>query len=342
LLLSGWCAIANMAGGVSEVSSGYRVLVLGGTRFVGRALVEAGLDKGYQLTLFNRGRTNPELFDGVVETVRGDRTDDLSALAGRRWDAVVDVAAYHPAVVDRSLAALGGAAHRYLFVSTVSVYADQRIPAAEGAPVLELEDPSDDSPDSYGARKAACEDLVREALGDRATVVRPGLIVGPHDPTDRFSYWPRRVAEGGVVLGPGQPSDPLQFIDVRDLATFILRLLEDDRSGTFNATGHTVEFGHLLNACRQVCASEAEIVWVPGEILLEAGLDPWVGVPLWIGDPAWHAANRVVIGRALEAGLEFRHLDDTIRGALNSEPPLQPTTFDRAAEARLLQRVLAP
>jgi 2'-hydroxyisoflavone reductase len=314
-----------------------RVLVLGGTKFVGRALVEAAVGRDYEVTLFNRGRTNPELFEGVVEKVRGDRAVDLGALAGRTWDAVVDVAAYHPPVVQRSLGVLGDAVARYLFVSTVSVYADQRVPPVEGAPVLEWEDPTDDGPESYGARKAACEDILTTALGERATIVRPGLIVGPHDPTDRFSYWPRRVAEGGLVLAPGRPSDPLQFIDVRDLAGFILRLFEDDRGGTFNATGHTTSFGHVLDACCRASASGAEVVWVPGDRLLEAGVDAWMGVPLWIGDPAWHAANRVDITRALNAGLEFRPLDDTIRAVLGSEPPLQPSTFDRATEARLLR-----
>ncbi len=322
-----------------KVGKKHRLLVLGGTKFVGRALVEAALDRGYEVTLFNRGLTNPELFEGVVEKLHGDRNADLGALGGRTWDSVVDVAAYHPAVVQRSLDVLGGAVARYLFVSTVSVYADQRVPPVEGAPVLGLEDPSDDSPQSYGARKAACEELVIRALGDRATVVRPGLIVGPHDPTERFSYWPRRVAEGGTVLAPGGPLDPVQFIDVRDLARFIMRLLQDDRSGIFNATGQTFEFGYLLSACLRVSCSNARVVWVPAEKLLEAGLDPWMGIPLWIGDPAWHAANRVDITRALMAGLEFRQLDETIRAALGSEPPLQPASFDRATEARVLNQV---
>jgi 2'-hydroxyisoflavone reductase len=313
-----------------------RLLVLGGTRFVGRAVVELALQRGHEVTLFNRGQTNPGLFDGLVQEVRGDRTTDMSGLAGGSWDAVVDVAAYHPAVVTRSLEALGEVVGRYLFVSTVSVYANQRTPPVEGAPVLDLKDPDDDGPESYGARKAACEALVTEELEGRGTIVRPGLIVGPHDPTERFSYWPRRLADGGRVLAPGDPSDPVQFIDVRDLALFVLRLLEDDRTGTFNATGHTMEFGALIAACQRVCAANAEIVWVPGARLLAAGLDPWMGVPLWIGDPEWHAANRVDISRALHAGLVFRDLEETIRAALVSEPPAQPTTFTRSVEADLL------
>jgi 2'-hydroxyisoflavone reductase len=195
-----------------------RLLVLGGTRFVGRSIVDAALRHGGDdMTLFNRGSTNPDLFPNA-EKIRGDRTADLSALAGREWDAVVDVAAYFPQVVWRSVETLRESVRRYVFVSSISVYADQSTPPVEGAAVAELEDPEDASEESYGARKAASEKVVEAAFGDRATVVRPGLIVGPHDSTDRFSYWPKRIAKGGRVLAPGSPSDPLQFIDVRDLA----------------------------------------------------------------------------------------------------------------------------
>ena len=312
--------------------------MLGGTRFVGRALVEAAVDLGCEVTLFNRGRTNPSLFEGVVEKLHGDRAVDLATLRGRTWDAVVDVAAYHPGIVQRSVDLLGDAVHRYLFVSTVSVYADQSVPPVEDSPVLILDDPEDDRPESYGARKAASEALIYDTLGRRSTVVRPGLIVGPHDPTDRFSYWPRRIAEGGTVLAPGEPTDPVQFIDVRDLATFMLRLLHDDQDGTFNVTGHTMDFGALIDACQRVVApSDAQIVWMPTDRLLEAGLDPWMGVPLWIADPAWAAANRVDITKSLRAGLTLRHGEDTIRAALGTDPPLQQSTFDRMTEARLLQ-----
>lgn len=317
-----------------------RILVLGGTRFLGRAVVDVALAHGHTVTLFNRGLTNPGLFDGLVDEVRGDRTVDMSPLAGRSWDAVIDVAAYHPPVVRRSLDALSEATARYLFVSTVSVYADQTTPPVEGAPVLSLEDPAsedDDSPETYGARKAACEALVTGALGARSTVVRPGLIVGPHDPTDRFSYWPRRIATGGTVLAPGDPSDPLQFVDVRDLAAFIVRLLENGETGVFNATGRMIAFRELIDACSRVCGNDADVVWVPSDRLLAAGLDPWMGIPLWIADPAYRAANRVDVSRAFNAGLTTRQLDDTIRAALSSEPPLHPTTFTRTTEMRLLQ-----
>jgi 2'-hydroxyisoflavone reductase len=305
-----------------SVQQPVRLLVLGGTRFVGRALVEAALARGHEVTLFNRGLTNPDLFP-EAERVRGDRAQDLSQLAGRSWDAVVDVAAYFPRVAQASVDALDESVERYVLISSVSVYADQSMPQHEDAPLATLADPEDASAESYGARKAGCERVVRGALADRATVVRPGLIVGPHDSTDRFAYWPKRIARGGRVLAPGAPDDPLQFIDVRDLADFILQLVEDDRAGTFNATGRIVAFADLLEECRRVTGADAEFVWVTSEALLAAGVDPWMGVPLWIAAPGWEAANRVPIDRALSAGLTLRPLPRTIASALHDDTPLQ-------------------
>jgi 2'-hydroxyisoflavone reductase len=293
--------------------------VLGGTRFLGRAVVEAALARGHEVTLFNRGRTNPELFP-TVEKLRGDRSGDLAALDGRAWDAAIDVAAYLPCDVEPAVERVAQVG-QYLFVSSVSVYADQSVPPAENAELEVLTDPDDTTDESYGARKAACEAIVRRAFGERATIVRPGLIVGPHDVTDRFSYWPKRIAAGGRVLAPGDPADPVQIIDVRDLGEFIVELVEARRGGTFNATGPTMAFGDLLDACIEVTGSDTELVWVPTPALLAAGLDPWMGVPLWIAAPGWEAANRVPIERALEAGLSFRPLADTIRAALVDETP---------------------
>src|SRR6476659_4053006 len=323
------------------MASTRRLLVLGGTRFLGRAVVEAALAHGHEVTLFNRGQTNAELFPSV-EKLRGDRSADLSALRGRAWDVVVDVAAYFPRVVETSVRALADSG-RYLFVSSVSVYANQSVPQFEDSELEALADPEDTSYDTYGARKAACEAVVQRAFGDRATIVRPGLIVGPHDPTDRFSYWPKRIAAGGRVLAPGDPGDPVQFIDVRDLAEFIVRLAESRRGGVFNATGRPISFGDLLDACRAVTGSGAQLVWVPSSDLLAAGLDPWMGVPLWIGVPGWEAANRVPIDRALEAGLAFRPLAETIRAALRDETaPTMVTALPRQRETELLQGSSAP
>ena len=298
----------------STTSRPLSLLVLGGTRFLGRAAVEAALAHGHQVTLFNRGRTNPGLFPDV-ETVIGDRTDDLSALSDRRWDAVVDVAGYDPQVVGLSVDALRGRVGRYVFVSSLSVFADQSTPQDEDGELLVLRE-SMPPEDAYGARKAACERVVLNAFAQRASVVRAGMIVGPHDPTDRFAYWPRRFARGGRVLLPGDPTDAAQFIDVRDVAHWIVGCAGEDRDGIFNVTGRTIAFNAFFGACRAAAGAAAETVWVPSDRLLAAGVDPWMGVPMWIADPACAAINRVDVSRALAAGLTLRPLEQTLADTL--------------------------
>ncbi|MCC9311022.1 NAD-dependent epimerase/dehydratase family protein [Kitasatospora sp. RB6PN24] len=290
------------------------LLILGGTRFLGRAVVEAALADGHQVTLFNRGRTNPGLFPRV-RTVIGDRTEDLAGLADGRWDAVVDVAGYEPRVVARSVDALHGRVGRYVFVSSLSVLADQSTPQDEDGEVLRLRA---DLPahQVYGARKAACEQLVLDAFERQATIVRPGMIVGPHDPTDRFAYWPRRFARGGRILLPGDPADAAQFIDVRDLADWILGCVRSGLGGVYNTTGRSMPFGAFFEACHAVTRAVAEPVWIPSDRLLAAGLDPWMGVPMWIADPACAAINRVDVSRALAAGLALRPLARTLADTL--------------------------
>jgi 2'-hydroxyisoflavone reductase len=300
-----------------------RTLVLGGTRFLGRAIVDVALGRGHEPTLFNRGLTNPELFPDV-ERIVGDRSGDLSGLAGRAWEAVIDVAAYFPAEVQRSVEALRKRVDRYVFVSSISFYRDQSVPPVEGAAVHELGpgDADDPSPETYGARKAACERIVEDAFGERAFIVRPGLIIGPHDPTGRFSYWPHRIARGGEVLAPGSPDDPVQFVDVRDLAEWIVFGTEAGLAGAFNATGRTMRFEALLDECRRVTESDARFTWVPSDRLLDAGVEEWMGIPLWIASPGWEAANRVDVSKALAAGLAFRPLAETIKGALAESSPV--------------------
>ncbi len=293
-----------------------RILVLGGTRFAGRAIVDAALGRGDTVTLFNRGQSNPGLYPGV-ETVLGDRTKDLSPLDGREWDAVIDVACYDPAVARLSAEAFAKRAGRYAFVSTVSVYASQhtRADQLEDAPVAELRDGME-FPESYGPNKALCERVVQDIYGDRALIGRPGLITGPHDPTDRVAYWPRRIARGGRVLAPGDPADRVQFIDVRDLGAWFADGCHAGRSGVYNVTGTPLPFGTMLDLCKAATYSDAGLEWIPTGRLTAAGADPDMGIPLWIGEPGYEGFMDVDSSRAVAAGLECRPVIDTLRDTL--------------------------
>jgi len=298
-----------------------RLLVLGGTRFVGRHLVEAALQRGHSVTLFNRRRSRPGLWPDVEE-LRGDRDGPLEALRGRSWDAVVDTSGYVPRIVRLSAGALADATRRYLFVSSVSVYRPWLPPGVdESAPVAELGDPSTEevTEETYGGLKALCERVVDEIYGERSLVVRPGLVVGPHDETDRFTYWVRRVARGGRVLAPGRPERSVQLIDGRDLGSWMVTLVEGGFHGVFNATGPAdrLTMGELLERCRGVIGSDASFAWVPEAALLEAGVQPWTELPLWIpeSDPE-SSLDSVDSARARTAGLTLRPLENTVRDTL--------------------------
>jgi 2'-hydroxyisoflavone reductase len=298
-----------------------KLLVLGGTKFLGRAVVEAALARGHEVTLFNRGRTNPDLFP-ELERLRGDRDGDLSSLAGRSWDAVVDPSGYVPRVVRASAELLAPNVERYTFVSSLSVYADFSVPSYdESTPLARLEDPAtEDVQESYGGLKALCEQVVNEVFGDRGVSVRAGLIVGPHDPTGRFTYWPLRVASGGEVLAPAPAGRPVQFIDVRDLAAWVVRVSEDGGGGPYNAVGPVppVTMGDLLATCLDVAGGDATLVWVDEEFLLEHGVGPWMELPLWIPASDTESANvhAADVSRALAAGLAFRPVAETVRDTL--------------------------
>jgi 2'-hydroxyisoflavone reductase len=297
-----------------------KILVLGGTKFLGRAAVEAALERGHEVTLFNRGETNPELFPDV-EKLRGDRTEDLSGLDGRRWDGVIDPSGFFPGVVRRSAEALSDSG-RYLFVSSVSAYANFSEGPDEDAPRAELAEghPVDEmlpEYENYGALKALSEDVVWDVFGDRATIVRPGLIVGPHDPTGRFTYWPHRVARGGELAVPAPPERTVQFVDARDLGAWLVELLERDEGGAFNGTRSAVSWAELLEACVAVTGSDAEPVWIPDEFLLQQEVGEWMELPMWLADPDWVGMNQADVSRAESAGLVHRPLEDTIRGTLD-------------------------
>jgi nucleoside-diphosphate-sugar epimerase len=290
-----------------------RILLIGGPKFVGFALIEAALARGHEVTTFNRGQTHSDRFP-EIEKLRGDRDGGLAVLEGRTWDAVLDTSGYVPRHVHDSAQLLAGAAGRYVFVSSISYYADYRKPRVEGDPPEQLGDqPADrllEDYSNYGALKALCEQEVEAAFGDRAVLVRPGLIVGPNDPTDRFTYWARRPERGGPILAP--PDQPVQMIDVRDLAEWMIRLVEDERTGPFNATSPpgAITFESMLDAC-----GARDLVRVTQEFLTEQAVEGWSELPCWIPpmDESFAAFQLVPVDRAVGAGLTFRPLAETAR-----------------------------
>ena len=283
-----------------------RILVLGGTQFLGRHVVDAALERGHELTLFNRGQTRPELFPDV-EKLQGDRDGNLDALQGRSFDAVVDTSGYVPRIVRETLDALDEVGH-YTFVSSISVYASLALPPDEHSPVAELAEPTEDWREAYGELKALCEAVVQERYPD-AFIPRPGLIVGPWDPTGRFTYWPLRIAAGGRVLAPAPADAPAQVIDARDLAGWIVRCAEDSVAGTFNAVDHPTTRASMFETCRSVSGSDAELIWVDGEFLVEHEVGEWMELPLWLHAPEYAGMLNVDPTPAFAAGLETRPLD---------------------------------
>jgi 2'-hydroxyisoflavone reductase len=305
------------------------ILIIGGTRFLGRHLVDAARARGHNVTLFNRGKSNPGLFP-ELETIPGDREQDIEKLSGRGWDAVIDTCGYVPRIVRLSAAGLREAVGRYIFISSISVYSDLRkIGIDESDPVGMLEDESVEeiTGETYGPLKALCEKTVQEFYGERALVVRPGLIVGPNDPTDRFTYWPVRIAQGAEVLAPEKPEVPTQIVDVRDLSEFIIHLIEENASGVYNATGpdYALTFGRMLETCKQVSSSNADIRWAGVEFLNQNNVAPWSDMPVWIPDTAEEAGfSRFDVSKAIQAGLTFRPLEETVRDTIDwakTRPP---------------------
>jgi 2'-hydroxyisoflavone reductase len=318
-----------------------RLLVLGGTKFLGRAVVACALDRGHEVTLFNRGRTNPELFP-EAEKLRGTRESGLDVLRGREWDAVVDPSGYVPGVVRAAAELLADAVGQYLFISSVSVYADFSGTLREDGPLASLDpehsvDELREDYANYGPLKALCEETVANVFPARHTSVRAGLIVGPHDPTGRFTYWPHRIARGGEVVAPGPPERTVQFIDVRDLGAWVVDLCERRQTGTFNATQPGVSWGEMLATCQRVVGGEAQIVWLPDDFLHAHEVGEWMELPLWIADPQWRGLHEVDVARALTAGLTFRPLHQTVRGAFKHATPTTDAGLTPEREAALVQ-----
>ncbi len=329
-----------------------KLLIIGGSNFVGYHVSDAALQRGHKITLFNRGKSNPDVFP-QAEHLTGDRDGDLAPLMGRQWDAVIDTCGYVPRIVRKSADMLKGAVGHYHFVSTVSVYPESEYGAAyldENSPLATIDDPTTEAitGESYGALKVLCENVVQELYPGKFSVSRPGLIVGPRDHTDRFTYWPKRVAQGGAVLAPGHPDGPFQVIDGRDLANFILTLVENSTSGIFNAVGpgEPTTWGSMLATCQAVTGSNAELVWVGEEFLLENNVAPWMDMPLWL-PAALSGMSRTRYDRAAAAGLTHRPLADTVRDLLawdatrppadpNKRNPNAPTPLAPEREAELI------
>jgi 2'-hydroxyisoflavone reductase len=311
-----------------------RLLVLGGTKFLGRAVVGAALGRGHETTIFTRGQTNADLFPEAEHLV-GDRTSDLAALDGRRWDAVVDTSGYVPHVVRASAELLSPASEHYTFVSSISVYREFSQPVHEESPLDELAEgqPADELLSdyaNYGALKVLCEREVIEAFAGRALAVRAGLIVGPHDPTGRFTYWPHRLARGGEVLAPGPPERPVQFVDVRDLAEWIVSASEQQLTGAFNATSEPYSFADVV--------AGADVTWVDDAFLREHGVGEWMELPLWIADePGQERFHEVDTTKAHGAGLRHRPLAETIEATLAEAATVNGVGLSAEREAELLR-----
>jgi 2'-hydroxyisoflavone reductase len=318
-----------------------KLLILGGTVFLGRALVDTALARGHTVTLFNRGQHHAELYP-EVEKLHGDRDGDLGALERRRWDAVIDTCGYVPRVVRATAELLAGAVDQYTFVSSISVYPHfKHAGLDESAQVGVLADPATETIDAetYGPLKALCEQAAEQALPGRVLNIRPGLIVGPYDYSDRFTYWVQRVSQGGEVLAPGRPDRHTQFIDVRDLAEWTLRMVEAEQTGVYNATGpdEPLTMGTLLDVCRDVSESNARLTWVDEDFLAEHEVGAWIELPLWIpeSDPDMVGCADVDCSKAIAAGLTFRDLAATVRDTLT-------WNATRADQADMPSRALQP
>jgi 2'-hydroxyisoflavone reductase len=302
-----------------------KLLIIGGSVFVGRHLLEAALARGDSVTVFNRGKS-AATWPAGVEVRHGDRKADLSALAEGHWDAVVDCCGYLPRDVARMAECLHGRVARYVFISSISVYADFKQPNDEDSALGRIEDSDTDTVDgrTYGPLKALCETAVTARFGQAASLlIRPGLIVGPHDPTQRFTYWPARAAraaDGEAVLVPGAPDTPLQCIDVRDLAAFVLHAVEGGAcSGPMNLTSppRALTMGRLLDACAAAAGTRPRWHWASPEDVEACGLKPWSDLPVWVppeGDDA--GVHLTATQRAEAAGLRVRSVADTVAATL--------------------------
>jgi 2'-hydroxyisoflavone reductase len=330
-----------------------RILILGGTGFLGPAIVEAAEKRGHTLTLFNRGRTRPGLFPHI-EKRQGDRDplkgEGLKSLETGEWDAVIDDSGFYPRMVGASAQLLASRVKHYIYISSISAYKEPApIGGDEDVPLATLSDPKVEEMgknfENYGGLKAACEAAAEAAVPGRTTVVRPGFIVGPDDPTGRFTYWPARFDKGGEVAVPGAPTDPLQLIDVRDLAEWLVLLVENRTIGKFNALGpeKPMAWGRVITACQKATPAASTITWIPGEFMAK---QEDIGFPIWapyVGDSkGFHTWQNK---RAVQAGLRFRPVEQTVtdtlawyQGQLKEEKGRTRMAFTPEQEAEILKR----
>ncbi|MBU7315024.1 NAD-dependent epimerase/dehydratase family protein [Paenibacillus oleatilyticus] len=318
------------------------LLILGGTRFLGRALAETALERGHALTLFHRGQHSQDAFP-QAEHIIGDRESGLELLQGRTWDAVIDTCGFVPRIVRSSVELLKDRVGHYTFISSVSVYEDlTRLHVKEDAPVAILSDAStEDVTQHYGALKALCEKAVEAAMPGRALHIRPGLIVGPHDYSDRFTYWPHRIAQGGEVLVPPKEGR-IQVIDVRDLAAWVINLVEKRTVGTFHASGSDFTMEQLVDACARFSSRPAEFTWVTEPFLREQQVGQWIELPLWLQSDSLIGMFAMDNTKAFASGLTTRPLIDTVRDTLAWDRSRSPEEkrkagLEPAREAELLR-----
>lgn len=335
-----------------------RVLIMGGTRFSGRFFTERCIEKGWSVTLFNRGESNPELFGERVERLVGDRNSDaIEQLRDKTFDAVVDMCGQLPSHVERLARLLEPRVHRYLYISSISAYADGdpdngETPIAhrqtEDAPLTPFdglgEEDEDDPMMHYAAFKAECERRILDVFGEgeRVTILRPGLIVGPHDPTERLTWWIRRAMRGGQIVAPSAPDQPVQCVDARAMADWMIAALEQNHSGTYHAVSpkEALTFDALIETICDLCApDDASLIRVPGDQLLEHELAPWAQVPLWLGGAPAGLLN-LDPARIYGAGFDPPPIEETILATMQWAKETPPPEDSRigipeAIEAKL-------
>ncbi len=313
--------------GVEDATDKLKVLILGGTGFLGPHIVQYAVARGHDVTIFTRGKTNPHLFPDGIEKLTGDRDPNkgtgLTALEGKTWDVVIDTSSYFPRITKASCELLKNSVKHYCLITTISVYKDHATSHAdESYPLGTIDDPTMEeiTGGSYGPLKALCEQAAEEIMPGRVAHVRPGLIVGPRDYSDRFTYWPVRVQRGGEVMAPGNPTDPSQWIDARDLAAFCVKSVEDKMVGPFNAVGPVTpsNIGEIILGCKAVMETDATFTWVPAEFLEAHSIGAWMQMPVWV--PAEGDSKGIMtanIDKAIAAGLKTRPVGDTILDTLN-------------------------